>query len=169
MPTSHFDSSAFLETTFKGQLDTSYVLPDEDDYNAQISDRIEYTAGTISETKQRAGEPWANLTVWWELLDDKQRQRLNMAEGQKLLVRQGIMLDLLPGSTPEQPMLDFGTNKNMRLKRLLEATGLNKQKNWTLNSLKYQHGTVKVKHRRPEGFDDDIAEVVSVSAPNGHG
>jgi hypothetical protein len=57
----------------------------------------------------------------------------------------------------------------MRLKRLLEATGLNKQKNWTLNSLKFQHGTVKVKHRRPEGFDDDIAEVVSVSAPNGHG
>lgn len=166
---SHFDSSAFLETTFKGQLDTSYVLPDEDDYQAQVTDRLEYTAGTVGEGKQRAGDTWAKVDIWWELLDDKQRQRLNLTEGQKLIVRQSVMLDLLPGSTPEAPLLDFGTNKNMRLKRLLEATGLNKQKNWTLNSLKFQQATVHVAHNRPPGFEDDIAEVTRVSAPNGHG
>lgn len=166
---SPFDASAFLETTFKGGMNTTYVLPDEGDYPAQITDRIEYNAGRIGELKQRAGETWANVTVWWELLDDKQRQRLNLAEGQKLLVRQSIMLDLLPGSTPEQPLLDFGTNKNMKLVRLTEATGLNKQKNWTLNSLKFMQGTVHVEHRRPEGFEDDMAEVTRVTAYNGHG
>lgn len=166
---SPFDSSAFLETSFKGGLDTSYVLPDEGDYAAQISDRVEYNAGTISELKQRAGETWANLTLWWELLDDKQRQRLNLADGQKLLVRQSIMLDLLPGSTPNAPIIDWGTNKNMKLKRTLDATGLNKMKQWNFNTFKFQHGTVKVEHKRPDGFEDDIAEVTRVSAPNGHG
>lgn len=166
---SPFDSSAFLETSFKGGMDTTYVLPDEGDYAAQVTDRIDYNAGTVGELKARAGEPWANITLWWELLDDDQRRRLNMADGQKLLVRQSIMLDLMPGSTPEAPILDFGTNKNMRLKRLAEVTGLNKQKNWTVNSLKFQQGTVKIKHRRPEGFDDDVAEVVSVAAFNWHG
>lgn len=166
---SSFDASAFLETTFKGQMDTTYVLPDEGDYPAQATERMEYNAGYIAEGKNRGGEPWANVTVWWKLLDDKARQKLNLSEGQDLLVRQSIMLDLAPGSTPESPIIDWGTNKNMRLKRTLEATGLNKQKNFTLNALKFQQATVRVEHRRPDGFDDDVAEVVRVAPFNGHG
>ena len=166
---SPFDSAAFLETSQPGNLDTSYVLPDEADYHGQMTDRIDYNAGYIGAGKQNAGAVWANVTLWWELLDDKQRQRLNLSDGQKLLVRQGIMLDLAPGSTPEAPILDWGTNKNMRLRRLVDATGLNKRKKWTINDFKFAEATVHVEHRRPDGFDDSIAEVTRVAPYNGHG
>lgn len=166
MAQSAFDSNAFLETSFKGGLDTSYILPDPGDYGAQITDKITFRAGLVSDGKERAGETWASVDIQWELLDDNMKQKLN---SEHVFVRQSLMLDLTPGSSPERPQLDFGTNRNMRLKRLLEATGLNKQKNWNFASLKHQTGTVHVEHKRIDGFDDDIAEVTRVTAFNGHG
>lgn len=163
---SAFDSNAFMETSYKGGLDTTYVLPDEGEYAAQITDKITFRSGVVGEGKQRSGEPWAGVELQWEILDDNVRRKLNM---EHVYVRQSLMLDLTPDSTADRPQLDFGTNRNMRLKRLLEATGLNRQKNWTFSSLKHQTGTVKVEHRRPDGFDDDIAEVTRVAPYNGHG
>lgn len=152
-----FDANTFLETTHKGQLDTAVVLVDEGDYMAQITDKIEINSGTIGEGKQRAGEAWANVRIQWEIMDSEVVKSLNMP---KVFVTQSLMLDL----TDDGRGLDLGVNKNMRLKRLLDATGLNSSKNWSINQLKFQTAYVKVKHRRPDGFDDDIAEVVSVSS-----
>jgi hypothetical protein len=162
MPAGTFDTNAFLETSFSGNLDTTYVLPPEDDYTAQITDRLTFRSGRI-EKGDRAGQTWATADLQWELLDDTLKQTLNL---DRVLVRQSLMLDLLPDSTPDSPRLDFGTNKNMRLKRLLDATGLNSKKSWNFGMFKFATATVHVEHRKPEGFDDFMAEVTRV-APMG--
>ncbi len=159
-----FDANTFLETTQKGGLDTAFVLPDPGDYPAQVTDKPVPRSGIIGEGKGRAGEPWASVDIQWEIMDDSVRTKLNM---ERVLVRQSLMLDLIPntGLNGVPPQLDLGTNKNMRLKRLLDATGLNKQKQWSLGSLQFQQGLIKVEHRDdPNDSDIKYAEVVRVSS-----
>ena len=156
--TSIFDANAFMETTHKGQLDTTYVLPDEGDYLAQTTDKITIRSGTVGEGKQNAGAPWAAVELQWELMDDTLRKKLNQDH---VYVRQSFMLDL-----NEHGQLDLGTNRNMRLKRLLDATGVNKLKSWNFGHLKYQSGYVHVEHSKPDGFDDSVAEITRVTSPD---
>jgi len=148
-----FDPNQFLESQHKGNVDTSYVLPDEGEYMAQTTDKITVRSGLI-EKGDRAGQPWASIELQWEIQDENLKQKMNM---DKVFVRQGIMLDLDANN-----QIDWGTNKNMRLKRLIDATGLNSQKNFSLNMLKFQPGYVKVEHRKIEGMDDLMAEVTRV-------
>lgn len=161
--TSLFDVNQFLETTHKGQLDTTFVLPPEGDYRAQTTDKIVSRSGIIGPDKDRAGEAWANFELQWELTDENVRKTLNMPH---VYVRQGIMLDLDQQAwlKSKSVILDFGVNKNMRLKRLLDATGINSLKAWSINMLKHQTAYVTVAHQRIEGFDDLIAEVSRVAA-----
>lgn len=158
-----FDVNSFLETTHKGQLDTTFVLPDVGDYLAQCQPltKDSLRSGTIGDDKARAGEPWAALELQWELTDDTVRAKMNMP---KVLVRQSLMLDLT-ASTP--PQLDWGTNRNMRLKRLLDVTGLNKQKNFSIGALAFATALVHVEHR-PDANDSEIiyAEVTRVTSPD---
>jgi hypothetical protein len=158
-----FDVNSFLETTHKGQLDTAFVLPDVGDYLAQCQPltKDSLRSGTIGSDKARAGEPWAALELQWELTDDTVRAKMNMP---KVIVRQSFMLDLTP-TTPAQ--IDWGTNKNMRLKRLLDATGLNKQKNFSIVALAFATALVHVEHR-PDPNDSEIiyAEVTRVTSPD---
>lgn len=146
-----FDVNTFLETTHKGNLDTTYVLPDAGEYTAQITDKIAIRTGTRDD-----GTAWATIDIQWELLDEALKERLNM---HKVLVRQSFFLDL-----NEHNQLDLGVNRNMRLKRLWEATGVNKQKQVSIGALKFQSAHVKVEHRQPEGFDDPMAEVTRVTS-----
>jgi hypothetical protein len=158
-----FDVNSFLETTHKGQLDTTFVLPDPGDYLAQCQPltKDSLRSGTIGSDKARAGEPWAALELQWELTDDTVRTKMNMP---KVLVRQSLMLDLT-STTP--PQLDWGTNRNMRLKRLLDVTGLNKQKNFSISALAFATALVHVEHR-PDANDSEIiyAEVTRVTSPD---
>lgn len=152
-----FDPASFLETSHKGNLDTSVVLVPEGDYLAQCTDKIDIKSGTIGEGKSRAGEPWANVSLLWEVMNrDDLKTSLNM---DRILVRQSIMLDLTDAG-----QIDLGTNKNMRLKRLLDATGLNSTKNWSLAQLKFTTAGIHVKHNKPDGFDDFVAEVDRVTS-----
>jgi hypothetical protein len=162
MPSSTFDTNAFLETTFKGGLDTSYVLPDPGDYLAQATDKISFRSGRI-ENGARAGETWAAVELQWELIEGAEEYK-KTTSAEHVYVRQSLMLDLTADSTPDSPRLDLGTNRNMRLKRLLDATGLNRAKSWTFGALKFATAVVHVEHRRPENFDDDIAEVTRVAS-----
>lgn len=158
-----FDVNTFLETTHKGQLETAFVLPDAGDYMAQCQPltKDSLRSGLIGADKARAGEPWCALELQWELLDDTVKAKMNMP---KVLVRQSLMLDLT-ASTP--PQLDWGTNKNMRLKRLLDVTGLNKQKNFNIAGLAFASALVHVEHR-PDPNDAEIiyAEITRVISPD---
>ncbi len=159
--TSLFDVNQFLETSHKGQLDTRFVLPDEGDYRAQTTDKIVSQSGVVADGDY-AGNAWARVELQWELQDESLKKKLNM---EKVLVRQSIMLDLDQDAWKKNKVvqLDFGVNKNMRLKRLLEATGLNSQKSWSVNMLKWQPAYVHVSHRKIDGFDDPMAEVDRVA------
>lgn len=160
--TSLFDVNSFLETTHKGNLDTHFVLPDVGDYLAQCQPltKDSLRSGVVGPDKARAGEPWAALELQWELNDDSVKAKLNM---DKVVVRQSLMLDLT-ATTP--PQLDWGTNRNMRLKRLLDATGLNKQKSFNISALAFASALVHVEHR-PDPNDAEIiyAEITRVASP----
>lgn len=157
--TSVFDPNVFMETNYKGNLDTTYVLPDEGDYIAQASD-VKITSGLIGKG-DRTGQPWANCSITWELTGPAADEYKTKFKIDKCTARQGVMLDLLvENGRVIGP--DLGQNKNMRLKRVLDATGLNTSKQWNLAMLKFQTAFVTVKHVRPEGFDDNVAEVTRV-------
>jgi hypothetical protein len=55
----------------------------------------------------------------------------------------------------------------MRLKRLLDVTGLNKQKNFSISALAFATALVHVEHR-PDANDSEIiyAEVTRVTSPD---
>jgi hypothetical protein len=158
-----FDVNTFLETTHKGNLDTKFVLPDAGDYMAQCQPltKDSLRSGVVGPDKTRAGEPWAALELQWEIIDDGVKAKLNM---EKVVVRQSLMLDLT-SSTP--PQLDWGINRNMRLKRLLEATGLNRQKSFNISALAFANALVHVEHR-PDPNDAEIiyAEITRVTSPD---
>jgi hypothetical protein len=159
--TSLFDVNQFLETSHAGKLDTRYVLPDMGDYPAQTTDKITSRSGVIADGDY-AGNAWANVELQWELQSDEVRKKLNM---EHVYVRQSLMLDLDQDSWKKNKViqLDFGINRNMRLKRLLDATGLNSLKAWSITMLKHQPALVHVTHKKIENYDDPIAEVDRVS------
>lgn len=154
-----FDANTFLEIQQKPNLDSwQYKNPDIGDYLAQITDKLEIRSGTIGQDKQRAGQPWATLDIQWEIMDDAQKAKLNM---DKVFVRQSLMLDLNNNN-----QLDLSTNKNMRLRRLLDSTGLLSGKGFSLGMLKFATAVVHVEHR-PDPNDPEIiySEVTRVTSP----
>lgn len=158
-----FDVNTFLETQHTGGMDTTFVLvPDGWEGPATTTDKIAIRAGVVSDGDY-AGNIWGSLDLQWEINDDDLKKKMNM---DKVLVRQSFMLDYdqVAWRERQQAILDFGVNKNMRVKRILDALGLNKAKNWNFNMLKFQPAIVQVKHRMIEDFDDPIAEVVRVSS-----
>jgi hypothetical protein len=159
--TSLFDVNQFLETSHAGKLDTRYVLPDMGDYPAQTTDKITSRSGVIADGDY-AGNAWAQVELQWELQSDEVRKKLNM---EHVYVRQSLMLDLDQDSWKKNKViqLDFGINRNMRLKRLLEATGLNSLKAWSITMLKHQPALVHVTHKKIDNYDDPIAEVDRVA------
>ena len=132
MQSTVFDANAFMETNYRGGLDTTYINPDPGDYNAQITDKIAIRQGIGDD-----GRPWASLDITWELLSAEAQKKCNM---EHVNVRQSFFLDLDEAGRS----LDLGPNRNMRLKRLLDATGLNKAKGWTVGALKFQTAFVHV-------------------------
>lgn len=137
---------------------------------AQIAD-VKLRSGSISAGKERAGEPWVTVDFTWELMGssaEDQKTALNMT---RLTARQSIMIDLLVTGN-RATGFDLGVNKNMRLKRVLEATGLNQSKEWNLSMFKNLTAFVTVKHNKPEGLDDavaDVSRVVSLAKAQANG
>lgn len=157
--TSVFDPNVFMETNYKGNLDTTYILPDEGDYIAQVSAR-EVKSGLIGKG-DRTGQPWATVAITWELTGAAADDYKSKYKIDRCTARQSVMLDLLvENGRVIGP--DLGQNKNMRLKRVLDAVGLNTAKQWNLAMLLHQTAFVTVKHVRPDGFDDNVAEVTRV-------
>jgi hypothetical protein len=137
-----FDPTTFLETQHAGNLDTRYVLPDEGDYLAQVTDKITLRTGRRTDDNS----VWAAMTLQCELIDcDAMKKKLNM---ERIFVNFDMFLDLLPESTEDAPRLDMGTNRNMRLKRLYEAAGINRNKQIAPSMLKFTTITAHVEHEQ---------------------
>lgn len=155
-----FDPTTFLETTVKGNLDTNYVLPPEGDYLFQITDKITVRTGRSDKITTNPLGVWASMTLQCEMLDcDTLKANLNL---DRIYVNMDLFLDLLPESTEDAPRLDMGVNKNMKLKRLYEATGINRHKQVAPNMLKFTTFCGKLEHETYE--DTPMAKITRAAS-----
>lgn len=150
-----FDPNTFLETTHKGNLDTTFVLPDEDEYLCQLTEKITLRSGEGDD-----GRKWAAVTFQCELIDAAdQCRKLNM---ERIFVSYDMFLDLT-----DDGRLDLGTNRNMRLKRLWEATGVNKQKQVTIGMLKFQTFWGRLEHQVDRNDSEQVyAKITRAASPD---
>jgi hypothetical protein len=156
-----FDASAFLEMQHDlKDVPLDWKLPDIGDYPAQIAapDGREPITAACGE---KDGRVWCNLNITWRITDENVAKKLNMSD---IYVRQSVFMDLLDGSSVAAPRLDLGQNKSQGYKELIKATGLAKSNGKLAPSaLKFATATIHVDHRRPDGFDRDVAEVTRVA------
>lgn len=141
MADSVFDPQSFMETQFAGNLDTSYVNVPPGEGLAQISgvklSQIDFP---------NIGGSGVRCELTWKLVEGSPffAEAVATTGMKEPTVSQQFLLD---GDVVDGRFkLDLGVNKNMRLKHVVEATGLNKSKHWNFGSLTHQTAHVKVEH-----------------------
>lgn len=135
-----FDTNSLLEQVYEGEIDTTFHLCPKGEYMAQITD-LALREGT----SEKVAVTWANLDVVWEILDDNVKKHMNM---NKVNVRQQMFMDLVTNGSGEiaQPVqINWEVNRNMTLKRIMEATGASRTR-FALNNLKFQTAWIEVDH-----------------------
>lgn len=152
-----FDPNTFLETTYKGVVDTKFHSVPENDYVAQCKDvRLREVTGEKIEGVAVLVE------LYWEIADDDLAKVMNVDRVPH--VKQSIWLDLVERNGEKTAQLDFGTNKNMGIKRLMDTFNLNDGK-FSLGRIKNQTGYIKVTHRaNPDDPEAPFAEVSRVTS-----
>lgn len=164
-----FDIAAFTQTQFSEAPADKYIGIPAKEWVFQIGTDAEKTlsmkTGTI-EKGENAGSAWAMLSIKCSVVDPA--GELKASHGANPSHTHTLMLDLKPGSTPENPVLDFGVNKNLRLGKLLIATGVkdpaNPSKPWGITSLLGKSFKGRVEET-PDRRDptDKRSEIVSVA------
>lgn len=133
---SQFDPTAFLDQSIEGQLDTKITPCPEGEFIAVIENVNPRPWASKDGTK--AG---VVLDVLWAIDDQGVKQQLGR---EKILVKQGIMLDL--DATGQR--LDVSRGKNVNLGRLREALDMNNPgQPFSFNMLPGRAARVKVTHR----------------------
>jgi hypothetical protein len=152
-----FDPTSFLETVYKQAIDTKFHSVPEGEYIAQCKD-INYRE--VTSDKIDGVRYLAELT--WEITDEAVAASMNVERVPQ--VRQSVWLDLVTKNGQTLPQLDWGTNKNMGLKRLMDTFSLNDGK-FAVGKLKFQTGYIRVSHRvNPEDPESPFAEVSRVTS-----
>jgi hypothetical protein len=152
-----FDPNTFLETVYKGVVDTKFHSVPEGDYVAQCKDL------TLREvTGEKIDGVAVLFELYWEIADDTLAKKMGVERVP--FVKQSTWLDLVERNGEKTAQLDFGTNKNMGIKRLMETFGLNDGK-FNMGRLKFQTGFIKVAHRpNPDDPESPFAEVSRVTS-----
>ena len=158
-----FDPNTFLDTVYRGEVDYKYHTCPAGEYVGQIpADGLKLREVQFKKIEGRG----VSLDIQWNILDDEVKKEMNMDNPQ---ARQSFLLDLTPDGN-----IDWATNRNMKLKYIRKATGLDTAAKFQLAMLRNQAAWVKVDHvmaTDSEGrtiTDDDgnpqvFAEVVRVS------
>ena len=149
MTSSIFDPAAFLDMTISAPNDTVRIPIPVGDYDAGIAD----VACRPWESKDKTKSGMA-LDIQWELSAPTVAAQLGR---EKLIVKQGIMLDLNEGGG-----IDTGKGMNVDLGKLREAVGLNSSDAFSFRMLPGRRGTVRVTHRLGENPGDIFAEIRQV-------
>ena len=111
-----FDTDNFLGSSAGGTMSTERELIPANTYSdCSIAD-LKMSHGTIGKG-ERAGDPWAMLTIIWEIHDQEVKDKLDRST---VKVSQRVMLDLTADGE-----LDTGRGKNFRLGKLKHTLGLN--------------------------------------------
>jgi len=138
---SQFDPAAFLDQSISGQLDTKVIPCPEGEFVAVIDSVNPRPWNSKDGTKAGVA-----LDILWNIDDAGVKATLGR---DKILVKQGIMLDLDAAGQ----RLDVSKGKNINLGRLREALGMNDASQpFSFNMLPGRAARVKVTHR-VEGAD----------------
>ena len=149
---SQFDPAAFLDQSISGTLDTKMQPCPEGEFIAVIDSVNPRPWNSKDGTKAGVA-----LDVLWAIDDASVKSQLGR---DKILVKQGIMLDL--DATGQR--LDVSKGKNINLGRLREALGMNDASApFSFNMLPGQAAKVKVTHRI-DG-EDVYADIKMVTKP----
>ena len=153
-----FDVNDFLSTSHNDvPPDQSTPIP-AGEYNVQVGtdDKAMKLEGG-----EKDGRPWRRLDLTLKIADPA--GALKATHGENPTMRHGVMLDLIEGST----QLDLGVNRNVRLGKILEATGVRKP-GWKMTDLYGKSFRIKVIHK-PDRDDPtitraEVSQVTTVSA-----
>lgn len=135
-----FDPNQLLETRHTDEIDTKFHLVPECECMGQVAD-VRLREGQ----SERVSVTWANLDIVWDVVDENIKSKMNMSRVQ---VTQQMFLDLVTNGSGEIAMpvqINWSTNRNMPLKRVMDATGV-KRTNFALNDLKMQTAWLKIEH-----------------------
>lgn len=134
-----FDPSTFLDVSLNEANSTVRNLVKEGEYPA-IVDKVDVRPWTSKDQTQNG----LAVDMLWSIQDEAMKAEFGQ---DKILVKQGIMLDLNSAGG-----IDTGKGKNVPLGKLREALGLNVAgKPFSFRMLEGQMGKVLVKHRVVEG------------------
>lgn len=137
---SPFDLTTFLETSYTGQIDTKWH--NVDDGWTGLAQLKEFSNGMEMDSDKFNGRAVISAKINWVLQDEDMKARLGMTE---LLVQQDCLIEL---TAPQSSggIIDWGINKNMTLKRLMDAFGLADKKSRNLAMFLQQVAWVEVKN-----------------------
>lgn len=157
MSESVFNPEQFMQTTTEAVGDTKYYPCPIGEWRGQIES---VKARQIESDKSGETRIFYSLDILWTILDEEPRRATETEGDKKLLVRQGIFIDLTAAGA-----LDFGKNKNVPLSRLREALGQQRAgRPWGPSHLVGGLAVVSVIHRPREDTGDPVAEVKGVIA-----
>lgn len=150
-----FDPRSLLTTTVKAKLDTKLppIPLDETDEFQLLCNKVD--VHTL--TSKKDGQQYVSLDLSYQLLDESVAKRMNI---EKPTARYSFLLEVDP-----KKGLEIGPAKNVRLGRLLEASGIH-AKEWSLSMLEGTTCYGKIKHRAdeddPEIIYNEVSRVTSV-------
>lgn len=157
-----FDIHAFTQTAHAEVPQDKFIGIPPNEYLGQIGNddkALSMKTGIIA-NGDNAGKPWASLSVRINVADPA--GALKATHGDKPGINYNIFLDLAPGSTAEAPIVDWGTNKNIRVGKLLEVTGCRKP-GWKWTDLLGKSLKIKVEEVADKKTGDPRNEVVFVA------
>lgn len=149
---SAFDPEQFLNQEHTEATSTTVEPVPEGEYSAQIENV------TAKKVETKNGDEIVIMDIIWDILDDDVKASLGR---DKVTVKQGLILDLT-----DEGSLDFSKGKNVRLGRLREALGQNKDgKPWSPGKMIGESATVQVTQRPdkndPEVIYNDVGRVAA--------
>lgn len=136
---SPFDLQNFMQDNYTGEIDTAWHNVPDGEYMAQLK---ELSRGTEMDRDVFNGRDVISAKVRWAILDDDMKRELGLTE---IIVEQDILFELT-GPHGEGGKIDWGINKNMAAKKIMEAFDLHHKKSRALSAWLNQVAWVQVKN-----------------------
>lgn len=136
-----FNVAEFMNENIDAQFDTAIIPIPEGEHIGQIGTdekAVEISYGI----SQKNNKPWMRADIRVHLTDPNLAIQLQRQEGQEIVARYGLMIDL-----DEQGKLDTRPQRNVNLGKLRDAVGQNQAGPWNFSQLKGRPIKVKIKHK----------------------
>jgi len=136
---SPFDLQNFMQDTYAGEIDTTWHNVPDGEYMAQIK---ELARAAEMDRDKFNGRDVISAKIRWQVLDDDVKATLGMNE---IIVEQDMLFELT-GPASSGGKIDWGVNKNMAAKKIMEAFDLHHKKSRTLAQWLNQVAWIEVRN-----------------------